>query len=720
MKYVIISNRLPLTFLKKNNKLHMTRSSGGLSTGLDSLDSRVEKHWVGWPGLCTEEVTEQKKIRNRLSRYMCHPVFLSDAQIQEYYEGYSNSTLWPLCHYFFSYIECEAAYWKAYREVNEVFCEEALKVIEPGDMVWIHDYHLMLLPAMIRKRAPDAAIGYFHHIPFPSYEMFRSLPERNEILRGLLGADLIAFHTYDYMRHFISALYRVLNHSCHMDEVHLENRIAKIEAFPMGINYEMYNNAIEIPKVRDFVKKLKRMAGSSKIILSVDRLDYSKGILTRLKGFASFLKNNPDCRGKVILILVVVPSRSNVEMYAELKTKIDNMIGDINGTYSTVDWVPVQYFYRSFSFADLSALYNAADIALVTPLRDGMNLVAKEYLAAKGKSPGVLILSEMAGAAAELSDAIIINPTDVTQIESAILQALTMPEKDQLIALRKMQKVISRQTVHRWANSFLDELEKVKKRNRALKNKLLEKDNVQNIQRFYSTAKKRLLVLDYDGTLVPFVKNPARAHPAPELLELLHALAADSRNKVVVCSGRDKESLERWLGGLPIDLAAEHGAFFKENGLWHEHPQEKTWNDEILDILKQITDKTANSRIEIKKTSLAWHYREVDTWLADLRVTQLVNALINPCTRLGLQIMRGSKVVEIKFPLYTKGTEIRRLLKGKCYEFIMAVGDDVTDDDMFSALPPEAITIKIGGFSDLARYCLPAQHSVIPFLAELK
>src|SRR5690554_561323 len=320
----------------------------------------------------------------------------------------------------------------------------------------------MLLPKLLRDEKPKANIGYFHHIPFPSYELFRVLPEREEVLEGLLGADLIGFHTHDYMRHFISAIYRVLDLNCTLDEINLDNRIVHVDAFPMGINYDQYRHAPKQPEVIKTAKKLKQKLENKTVILSVDRLDYSKGILHRLDGFAQFLENHPEYHEKVSLAMIVVPSRDNVEMYAELKAKIDRFIGEINGRYARLGWSPILYFYRSFSFEELIAMYDIADIALVTPLRDGMNLVAKEYLAAKGDHTGVLILSEMAVAAIELQDALIINPNDNDEIEKAIMQALTMQEEEKRERMGRMQKQIAARTVKRWANDFVKEIQSIK------------------------------------------------------------------------------------------------------------------------------------------------------------------------------------------------------------------------------------------------------------------
>ena len=721
MKLIIISNRLPVKASKsESGEFEFSRSEGGLTTGLDSLEMDVEKHWVGWPGAFAESSEEQEEITQHLDPLKFHPVFLTSEHIQNYYEGYSNSTLWPLCHYFYAFVEYENKYWESYKEVNEMFCQAAIPFIEPGDIVWVQDYQLMLLPALLRKAIPGISIGYFHHIPFPSYELFRVLPERDELLNGLLGADLIGFHTYDYMRHFVSAGERVLDLHFKLDQVSLENRIAYVDAFPMGINYTLYNDTAILPQVQQKAKELKKSFGSHKLILSVDRLDYSKGILHRLKGFALFLEKHPEYKEKVSIALIIVPSRDNVDRYADLKTKIDEAIGSINGIYSTINWTPVYYFYHSFDFEELVAMYHIADIALVTPLRDGMNLVAKEYVAAKRDTPGVLILSEMAGAAIELTDAIIVNPNDIEEIERAILEALEMPEAEQLKKLKLMQKIVSKNNVNKWASDFVTELQSIKQKNDELNNERLDETTVLKIQEAYRKASKRLIILDYDGTLMGFKSRPEDAIPTKELMALLEKLSSNDKNKVVISSGRDQPTLEKWFGKLRMTLAAEHGASYKEEGVWHKNlPLTQPWDDEIVSILQSYVDKTPRSRMEIKDTSLVWHYRNVDGWLASLREQQLLIALIAPCARQNLQIMRGNKVVEIKSPYHNKGSEVQRILKNDSFDFILAMGDDTTDEDTFRALPNDAYTIKIGAISEIARYNLRSQMSTIPFLKRL-
>ncbi|WP_298651136.1 bifunctional alpha,alpha-trehalose-phosphate synthase (UDP-forming)/trehalose-phosphatase [uncultured Proteiniphilum sp.] len=722
MKIIIIANRLPVKIERDEEGFSIVRSEGGLATGLGSLEIESEIYWVGWPGIYTEDEDEKQEITKNLHEMNFHPVFLSADQIENYYEGYSNSTIWPLCHYFFSYIEYKTEYWEAYQEVNRLFCRETVPFIGKDDMVWVQDYQLMLLPKMIRTEKPDANIGYFHHIPFPSYELFRVLPEREAVLEGLLGADLIGFHTHDYMRHFISAIYRVLDLNCNLDEINLQDRIVHVDAFPMGINYEQYHSAPSLPEVKEKSELLRQELGDKTVILSVDRLDYSKGILHRLQGFKQFLQHHPEYHEKVSLAMIVVPSRDSVDIYADLKTKIDQSISEINGQYSRLGWTPIYYFYRSFSFEELITMYDIAGIALVTPLRDGMNLVAKEYLACKGENSGVLILSEMAGAAIELQDAITINPNDAVEIEQAIVEALSMPEEEKKERLRKMQEHISTQNVKKWANDFVEELQSIKTQNREILQKIVGKRQFNQIKSAYDDAASRLILLDYDGTLAPFVKKPEDAVPSDKLLDLLQKMTADKRNKVVINSGRNRGVLDQWFQGLGLDFAAEHGIFYKENGQWHKHKnmeEKMEWDDEITGIIQHTIDKTPRSHLEKKDTSLVWHYRKVDVWLADLRAQQLINALMGPCSRLNLQIVPGNKIVEIKPPDFNKGSEVLRRLAQRTYDFVLAIGDDTTDEDMFRALPPEGITIKVGNFSPAAKYRIPLQSSVIPFLSNL-
>lgn len=356
-----------------------------------------------------------------ISEFKAYPVFLSEMAMEKFYHGFCNKTIWPLFHYFPSYAVYDVDYWTNYKQVNEEFCKEILKILKPGDVVWVHDYHLMLLPKMLRDKAPDTAIGFFLHIPFPSYEVFRLLPSRwrKAILEGMLGADLIGFHTHDYTQYFARCVTRITGYEHNMNRINMGDHIAKADTFPMGIDFDKFHNAADSPEVVDKIDEIRSILPGCKIVLSIDRLDYTKGIVNRLRGYEAFLERSQDWHGKVTLIAVVVPSRVKVEHYQQMKKQIDELVGKINGRFGSVNWTPILYSYRYIPFEELIALYKTSDIALVTPLRDGMNLIAKEYIAAKTDGRGVLILSEMAGASKAMGEDVIINPSNIEEIADA-------------------------------------------------------------------------------------------------------------------------------------------------------------------------------------------------------------------------------------------------------------------------------------------------------------
>ncbi|MBN1159363.1 MAG: bifunctional alpha,alpha-trehalose-phosphate synthase (UDP-forming)/trehalose-phosphatase [Bacteroidales bacterium] len=717
-RLIIISNRLPVSITDNEEGISYTKSVGGLATGLDSLNFQTEMHWIGWPGIHPDDAGKKQKISRDLKNQNIHPVFLSAEQISYYYEGYSNSTIWPLFHYFFVYTEYDARFWETYKSVNQLFLEEVKKVVQPDDLIWIHDYHLMLLPGMLRDHLPDCRIGFFLHIPFPSYELFRVLPERAEILQGLLGADLVGFHTFEYMRHFISSVYRILGLEFTVNETIHKNRPVRVDNFPMGINYDLYHNIAEDPETRMHIERYSQQFKNKTIIFSVDRLDYSKGILHRLQAYDRFLETYPVYRKNVVLILLVVPSRDNVEKYQDLKTKIDEYAGYLNGKYSDINWAPVHYLYRSFDIKHLCALYYISDVALVTPLRDGMNLIAKEYVATKKNKPGVLILSEMTGAIIELNEALRVNPNNIEEIKDTLFFALNIPESEQIQRLEKMQQVLSRQTNARWTSDFFSELNNIGLIRKKISGKYIDAGNRNSIINAYQNKRKRLFLLDYDGTLTGFAKDPYKAVPDEKLKILISQLIASSRNKVVIISGRDRKFLEQYFPQSELILVAEHGSFIRKQGKWTRKfsRQKHAWKEEISELIQPITDRTPGSSIEIKEASIVWHYRKTDLWLADLRVKQLLDTLIYPCTRLKLQIMKGNKIVEIKYPGVNKGAAAISMLDFFPSDYILAAGDDTTDEDMFMVLPDKAITIKIGGYSQNAKYYLHSHNEFIEFL----
>ncbi len=704
---IIVSNRLPVTVSKREGKFHFQPSAGGLATGLGSFYRDTGGIWLGWPGVASESARgHEEEIIAKLSELSCKPVFLSQRQIENYYYGFSNKTLWPLFHYFLQYALFDRKLWEAYRRVNRIFCDAVLEVADPDSVIWVHDYQLLLLPGLLREKLPNATIGFFLHIPFPSYEIFRVLPWREEILKGLCGADLIGFHTYDYVRHFVSSVRRILGYEHSLGLITTDERVLKVDAFPMGIDYEKFARAPEKKEVRQEIKRIKKRIENRKIILSVDRLDYTKGIAQRLRAYDLFLEKYPEYREKVVLILVAVPSRTKVEHYMQLKRAVDELIGRINGRHGVFGWTPVWYLYRSLQFQTLSALYYLADVALVTPYRDGMNLIAKEYVATTPAEHGMLVLSEMAGAASELGEAIIINPFNLNQMVEAMREALEVSPAEKNTRNHLMKYRLRRYNVHRWAKEFMEKLAEIKEVQHAFVASRITETLLRNIKSAFGKAKARIEFLDYDGTLVGFAPRPEAARPDEDLLYLLRKLASLPNNEVVVISGRDKETLSAWFGEIPIHLVAEHGVWVRRASEdWKMiEPISSDWKEAIRPIMENFADMTPGAFIEEKDYALVWHYRRADPELGALRARELKEALYDITQNLDLMVLEGNKVIEVKPININKGRTARYFLEGKDYDFILAVGDDFTDEDLFEAMPGHAFTIKVGFGVSRARY----------------
>lgn len=717
-KIIIVSNRLPVKIIHEDDSFYYVPSEGGLATGLSSIYKEGDNLWVGWPGQHVKKEEEKIQITKDLKAENMAPVFLSKKLIEKFYEGFSNDTIWPIFHYFLQYANFDYHLFDAYVEANKIFCNAVLEVAEDGDTIWIHDYQLLLLPQMVRRKLPTAGIGFFQHIPFPSYEVFRMMPWRKKILRGMLGADLIGFHTYDDMRHFLSSVSRLVGIPNSRGRIESSNRITEVDSFPMGIDYNKYAITAASPKTIDQEIKYRASLGNQKLIVSVDRLDYSKGLPKRLEAFEMFLEKYPEYEEKVSIIMIVVPSRDNVGQYKELKEEVDLLVGRINGRFGKLNWTPIHYFYRSFAPESLSAFYRMAHVALVTPMRDGMNLVCKEFIASRLDKTGVLILSEMAGASKELSDAILVNPNNSEQMVDAIYQALTMPEEEQIVHISLMQETLKRYNINHWVKMFTDRLNNIIEIQKSMATKNLDEQANKSIAEEFGNANKRMMFLDYDGTLTGFQPDPQAAKPDATLLNLLKKLTSNPKNRVVIISGRDRETLDKWMGHMPIDIIAEHGVWLKERGgEWNPITKLKSdWKNEFRPMLEAYVNRTPGSLIEEKDHSLVWHFRKVETGLGELRSRELSSHLKYLSTGKNLQVLEGDMVVEVKNADVNKGRAAQKWINTYEHDFALAIGDDWTDEDTFKAMPENAITIKVGSTSSAANYNIPTFKEVRGFL----
>lgn len=720
-RIILVSNRLPITVEKRKGELHYHQSVGGLSTGLESYFSKENCKWIGWPGINKESITpdETNQIEFRLSEENCVPVFLNKKDIDCFYNGFSNNTIWPLFHYFPQHAVFDPDFWEAYVRVNNIFADQIISVVKSNDIIWVHDYQLMLLPSLLRSKLQNATIGFFLHIPFPSFEIYRLLPWRKMLLEGLLGSDLIGFHTYEYISHFLNSARRLLGCEYIFNQITHNNRTIKADVFPMGIDFQRFFNSSADKEVKKEEKLIRKKIGNTSLIISIDRLDYTKGIVQRLEAYDLLLTKNPHLKERVTLILIEVPSRISVDSYRQLKKKIDETIGRINGKHATIGWTPVFNFYRSIPQCMLLGLYHMCDIALVTPLRDGMNLVAKEYVAAKNDKPGVLILSEMAGAAREMGEALIVNPNNCEELANAIKTALEMPREEKIIRLKSMQKRLARYDVRRWVFDFLSKLKQIGSQQVQLQSIKLSSAQKDEIITIAEKSKRSLIFLDYDGTIVPIADNPDKAIPDTKIITILNSL--QHNNDVAIVSGRDKETLTKWFGHLNLILCAEHGIWIREpNRDWYTIVTlQNDWKEELRPILQLYVDRTPGSIFEEKDYSLAFHFRNADPELASIRVRELMEALIHQVSNLNLCVMEGKKVIEIKNAGINKGSFALKMIEKDDYDLIIGIGDDATDEYLFSSLPRNAFSIKVGLGSSKARFFIESVNEVRELLIQL-
>lgn len=730
-RLLIVSNRLPVTATVEHGEIALTSSSGGLATGMRGASHGRDTLWVGWPGdIPRLDAPRQRKLDQRLAEQSLLPVYLNRREVRGFYEDMSNGVLWPLFHSQVEQLALELRGWQDYVRVNERFAQVVADAYRPGDLIWVHDYQLLLLPRMLRARLPDACIGFFLHIPFPPSEIFSALPWREEILEGLLGADLIGFHTPGYLHHFSTALQRLLGLIVEVDRVPCNAREVRLGTFPMGIDAAAWDERARDPDVLREVEDLRNDAGGRSLLLGVDRLDYTKGILRRCLVVDRLLSDEASLRDQLRFIQVTVPSRQRVEAYTGLRRRVDELVGRINAAHTTASSVPIHRIHQSISERELSVLYRATDVMLVTPLRDGMNLVAKEFVASRADEDGVLVLSEFAGAASELGEALHVNPYDLDGTARAVRRALAMPRDERRLRMRALRDRVLSHDAAAWSGSFVDQLSSAGRRARvsasARSPGLVQlADVVRRLRR----DRQLLLLLDYDGTLVPFADTPGDAKPDAQLLALLRRLSARPETEVHLVSGRTRSSMDGWFGTMRIGLHAEHGLWSRPpgSGDWRmTRSVQSDWKDLVRPVLDHFTATTHGTFVEEKTVGLAWHYRAATADhtnganFGDVQARELRLLLSDLLSNSPVEVLAGNKVVEVRPQGVNKGSIVPGILATVRGPYaIIAIGDDRTDEDLFGALPEGSLTAHVGDGNTTALYRLAGIDDVRKLLAEI-
>lgn len=723
MKIIIVSNRLPVTVVQEKAKVNIVSSAGGLATSLKGLQKKYSGSvWIGYPGDLSQ-LNEEMRVETalELENQSLVPVTLPAQDYKEYYDEFSNKIIWPLFHYSLDRIPLKMEGWESYLKVNRIFLQKITELYQPGDIVWIQDYHLMLLPKMIRESMPDARIGFFLHIPFPASEVFRILPWKKQILEGLLGSDLLGFHTYAYMRNFTTGVLRILGIESNPNEIIFQNKRVSMGVFPISIDADFFENAAKKNSVSE--KSSKFREDGKIILLGIDRLDYTKGIPRRILAFGKFLDKYPEYIGRVKYVQVAVPSRDKVSTYIEYRKMVDELVGRINGKFSTLHSIPIHYLYRSLSEEELLFLYKAADIMLVTPLRDGMNLVAKEYVVSNSGENGILILSEYAGAADELNEAVIVNPFDIDQTAESILKAIQMPSEEKKKRMMSMKEKIRMNDIKVWGDSFIDRLLSLNPGRFEHKTEYSDYHIICNRVQ-WQDFEKIVILSDYDGTLTEFKPLPELAIPSSSLLQLMKKIEKCPKIEFNIISGRNREFLEKYVSFPGVNLYAEHGFFFKSAGsdLWQENMSPNfSWKEDVKALFENFSSLIPGTFTEEKASSIVWHYRNADPEAVSSQLKELKLHLWESFSNAPIFILPGNKILEVRAQGVSK-SNVSRKLKTEYSDssLFVLLGDDTTDQEMFEGAGKEnSITVAVGDTIYDCQFRLKSPETAIAFLDSL-
>lgn len=719
---LLISNRLPLAFNNKTQEF--TPTSGGLVSAIKGLDPSRVGHNFEWMGIMTDDVEAERVDQLKKISFgdlRCHPIVVPKNSYDQYYNVYCNNVLWPLFHYERSIVQDDLG-WENYFEINQLVANAIVEEAQDDDLIWVHDFHFLLVPGMVKKLNPKLKIGFFLHIPFPSSEIFREIPQRKEILNSLIQCDLVGFHDLSYLTHFKSSLRRILGENI----VHLEDRWG---VYPISIDTNHFSALTRQEETKIYLTQYREFKKEMKWVLGVDRLDYIKGLVLKLKAFREFLEQHPDERGKVQLVQVVIPSRTDVPEYMDLKNKMEQLVSSINGEFGTPTYMPIYYLYHSVTEHQLSALYQLSDVMFIGSRRDGMNLVSLEYVVSQNlENAGTLLLSEFTGAHSTLSYAISINPWNIEETAKKLQSALQYPEESRRVEMASMQEFLKNYTSSDWARIFLQDLGK--------DHLMTEKSTTLNSHGHFPwmkdiTGKKTAVFCDFDGTLAPIASHPRAVKISPETSSLLEKISEDDQYDFYIISGRDKDFLhENFVHkGLKIGLIACHGAYsysYEEKKWVDLIPYDTTkWKENVLEIFKLYSLRTPESFIEDKGHAITWHYRNSPPEFAEFLANKLYIELEETLSSHPVEVIRGKKVIEVKSLHANKGIFVQQWIQNqdKKPEYIIALGDDTTDEEMFEILQERedvsTFCIKVGKEKSHARYAIKDQHQVNLFLNQL-
>ena len=712
-RLVVVSNRGPFHLHVTKQGLKREKTIGGLVTSVLPMLEKLGGVWIAWG----EPEGRHSNAPGRPPFTLRH-IGLTPEQVQGYYYGVSNSALWPLCHSFLGRVHYDNAEWQVYDQVNRLFAQAALEEANDDDLIWIHDYHLALVPFYVRQARPSARIAFFWHIPFPASELFRTLPWRREILESLLSCDLFGVHIPEYAGAFMESAAQVLSAQIGDDLVHYGGRTTRVLARPIGIDYDAVAGQARSVHTERRVQQIYEMLRDQVLVLGVERMDYTKGIAERLRAIERLLEQHSELHGRVTLVQIVTPSRMDVEAYRQKKREIDELVGRINGRFSDGIWIPVRYLYRSFSLAELIAYYRAADVALVTPLRDGLNLIAKEYVASRIDQDGVLILSEFAGVARQLPEALLVNPYSTEDMAAALLQALQMPKEEQRERMQVMQSRIKEQDIAWWANEFLSQMTRTPEHT--------SESLVLATMRHHLDAGGRLLLfLDYDGTLVPIARTPDEARPDAALLELLESLTRVPAIRAVVLSGRALASLQAMLPVPGLILAGTYGAEIQMpdcSTLARVEPENiRPTIEQVRSAWAELIALRSGFFLEDKGLAVALHARFADPAEADFVLSRAQARAEQIISSDRFRLLGSDRFLEVAPMTAHKGHTVEWLLDHETFPNAWPVyfGDDDKDEEAFAVIRQRSgIAIVVGQrqLSSQATERLPSPSAVREWL----